>query len=238
MKDLIIGYGEVGQAVADVLMGTREVAVYDSAQKEPERALPALVNVLHICFPPSKTFVREVKRYMERTQPRYTIIWSTVPIGTTKQLGATVVHSPVEGVHPRLAESIRTMRRWVGANSTMAASFMERYFRRLGLPVTIVPDSDYTEFLKLRSTAKYGVNLVWTDYEAMVAQRLGMDFSLLQQFDRDYNALYQRLGKPEYQRYILTPPGGKIGGHCILPNAEILDEQYPTTLLKLIKGMQ
>jgi len=97
--------------------------------------------------------------------------------------------------------------------------------------------SKFTEFLKIRSTAKFGINLVWTDYENSIAQDIGMSYGAIKTFDEDYNNLYAELGLPEFSRYIIDPPNGKIGGHCVVPNAELLNKQYPSELLEMIIEM-
>ena len=144
----------------------------------------------------------------------------------------------MEGKHPDLALSMRNMPRWIGANNDDKANFFNSYFLENGFKTRIVPNSDFTEFLKLRSTSKYGINLVWADYEASVAESMGMDFKLINEFDKDYNKLYHELGMDNFQRYLLTPPNGKIGGHCVVPNAELLDKQYPSEMLKMVRKMK
>lgn len=229
MKAAIIGYGEIGQAVHQVIGQAYPI------DKEPVD-LPKM-DILHICFPYSETFIKDVKNYIKQYKPWHVVIWSTVPIGTTKQIKGAV-HSPVEGRHPNLVSSIKNSVRWLGYNDKEEGLFFKKYFEERFINTRAINSSDFTEFLKLRSTAKYGINIVWTDYEASVAKQIGMDFELVKDFDRDYNKLYHNLDMPQFKRYILDPPKGKISGHCILPNAEILDEQFPHELLKQIKGMK
>lgn len=232
MKSLVIGNGQIGSSVAEVISVTDDVTIYDKSGSEP----PILksVEILHICFPYSKQFIKQVNQYIIKYQPWHVIIWSTVTIGTTRKIRGAV-HSPVEGRHPHLASSIKQSVRWIGANNPAEEEFFTGYFRKLLIKTKILNDSNFTEFLKLRSTSKYGINLMWTDYEARVADEIGMDFDYLKDFDEDYNKLYHNLGMDWARRYILNPPKGKIGGHCVVPNAELLDQQFPDELLKMIK---
>lgn len=232
MKDLIIGYGEIGQAVHKAIcLEARTLDINKKNNKIVD------VDVMHICFPYSDKFVDSVRGYITKFEPKHIIIWSTVPIGTTKKI-KYAVHSPVEGVHPDLELSLRTMTRWIGANQVHEAQFFYKYFTGIGLKVRSVSDSDYTEFLKLRSTSRYGINLVFADYESSVANKIGMDWQLLKEFDTDYNKLYHQLGKDWAQRYVLDPPNGTIGGHCVRQNALLLNEQYPDELLHKIIDME
>jgi hypothetical protein len=43
-------------------------------------------------------------------------------------------------------------------------------------------------------------------------------------FNKTYNAGY--VLKPNVIRPVLYAPSGKIGGHCVVPNAKILISQY------------
>lgn len=236
MTSVIIGYGQIGKAVYSVISKTDKIYIYDKKRERGE--YPAIVDVMHVCFPyEDEDFIQAVKDYIKEFKPFNVVIWSTVPIGTTKHIKGAV-HSPVEGVHPNLDRSIKNMVRWVGANDATEAMFFEDYFKKMLLKVKVVPSSNFTELLKLRSTAKYGVNLVWTDYENHLAEKYGMDFEYLKEFDKDYNRLYHNLGMDWAQRYILNPPGGHIGGHCVVPNAKLLDKQNPHEMLKMIKDME
>lgn len=220
----VVGYGEIGQAVNKVI---GEAFIIDLDTK----SRPKETEVLHICFPYSKTFIKDVKQYISELSPKYTVIWSTVPIGTTKQIKGAV-HSPVEGKHPELARSIKDGTRWIGANEDGA--FFEDYFKRLYLKTKLVKSSDYTEALKLLSTTEYGVNIEFARYKKQVADDLGMDFELTKEWNKDYNKLYHNLGMNWAQKYILDAPEGAKGGHCVTPNARLLYKQFPDDLVKKV----
>lgn len=233
---LVIGEGEIGTSLYEVLHKARwsagGVYVRDVAPvviPEPQ------IHVLHIAYPYSETFSQTVLDYIEQYDPNLTIIYSTTPIGTCEKIGKNVVHSPVEGRHPDLAESIRRMPRWVGCEDPIAQEYAIAIWMSIVPTVRALHSSAHTEMLKLRSTSKYGVNLVWADYEKKLADLVGVEWEAVKAFDRDYNYLYDSMGYPDYQRYILDPPNGEIGGHCVVPNAELLDKQFPNPMLKMIK---
>lgn len=231
MSSLVIGMGEVGKGLFDVLTAHESVAALD---KDPE-VIGYKINILHICFPYSDKFSEYVKKYIKLYNPELTIVYSTVPIGTCEKL--KVVHSPVEGKHPSIGLSIQNSARWLGSSDRKLLNKAEKLWKKF-VPVRRMESANFTEWLKLRSTSKYGINLVWTDYEDSVSKKLGMDYSAVRQFDLDYNQMYLRLGMPDYQRYILNPPNGKIGGHCVRENAMLLNEDYPDDLLEMIVEMK
>lgn len=237
MKSLIIGRGEIGKAVAETISRVDDVVTYDL--KDGAALNIKGVDNLHICFPcvDEPNFLASVEAHIQRYKPIHVCIWSTVPIGITKQIRGAV-HSPVEGRHPALAQSVRQMTRWIGANDKGEGLFWAAHFGLMKLHARIVDNSDFTEFLKLRSTSKFGINLAWADYEAGVSRELGMDFQLLKEFDKDYNKLYYNLHMTWAQRYILDDPKGEIGGHCVVPNAKILNKQFPTKLLDRVIQME
>jgi hypothetical protein len=227
---LVIGFGEIGQAIYTNLKET-----YPDVYKiDKDETCDKQIDVLHICYPWSDYFADTTHKYMTEYEPELIIIYSTVPIGTTEKF-YNAVHSPVEGKHPMLADSVYHGTRYIGGPKK-ACSKAELIWSPINATVTL-PSSKWTEFLKLRSTAKYGINLVWTDYEASVAKELDMPFEYIKQFDSDYNKLYDMLGLGHNKRYILDPPEGKIGGHCVVPNARLLDNKFPSELLVMIMEM-
>jgi hypothetical protein len=228
MRALLMGFGEIGKGVYEVFQHVHEIHILDP--KYPSY-LPVELDfdILLVAIPYSDHFVEAVTTTKEQYNIDAAIIFSTVAIGTTSKIPGAV-HSPVEGKHPHLATSIRKMERWVGGESPKANFF----FRKAGINPKVVEKPEFTEFLKLRSTSLYGVNIEFARYSKQVCDDLGMDFHFVQAFDVDYNELYQNLGMPQYQRYILDAPEGVIGGHCIVGNSKILDAQYPSVFLKEI----
>jgi hypothetical protein len=243
MRHLIIGHGQIGQAVdkmirrsEDELVHSYDIAKNTEADKQ-KLIKENAIDILHITFPYTDKFIVQVKTYIKEFKPQYSVIYSTVKVGTTRQFGQNAFYSPVVGRHPNLYEGILYGLRFIGTNQKSAHP-VDELWEALGARVKVVDSTDATEFIKIRSTAKFGINLVWTEYEKSVADDIGVDFNLVKEFDEEYNKLYQRLGMEWAQQYILDPPGGVIGGHCVIPNALLLQEQYPSDLLGKIIAMR
>lgn len=233
VNNLVIGYGQIGQAVGRVI-GEH----WSIDGKKPYKIPDEPIDVMHICFPYSEGFLKYVDGYRTKFRPRHIVIWSTVPIGTTKKL-KRAVHSPVEGKHPELSDSLRQGERWIGCNSKADEEFFVEYFSGLGLHTRTTNNSDHTEALKLLSTSEYGINLVFANYKGQVADVIGMDHEVLKEWNRSYNRLYKNLGLDDkFQKFVLDSPNFKIGGHCIVPNAEILNSQEPHPMLEMIGRFQ
>lgn len=234
-KAILVGYGEIGKAVKEVFKNDIDIDVCDLKFMEHEY-YDESYDLMFVAFPYDDDFVHNVGLYEHRFKPQGTIIFSTIQIGTIDKLSKfmDVVHSPVEGKHPDLADSIRFMTRWVGGIDSTTSLEIMMFFANSGLDLRLVIDAKATEFLKLSSTSLYGVNIEFARYRKSVCDSLGIDYNLVKEFDKDYNELYKKLGLEQYQRYILDPPKGIISGHCVVPNAKILDKLFPSELLKRI----
>jgi hypothetical protein len=232
MLDLVIGYGEIGKAVKTAICP--DAKIFDTARRNTRIGR---VDVMHICFPYNKDFIKNVQGYIIQFQPKHIIVYSTVQIGTCKKIDRRVLHSPVEGKHPNLVDSIESAVRWIGYNDKEEIKFFEEYLlERQFYQRHIVKNTDHTEALKLLSTTEYGINIVFAGYKAQIAKKLKLPFELTKDWNEDYNILYDEcLELPQYQKFILDAPEGPIGGHCIVPNAELLDSKFPNVFNKLIK---
>lgn len=240
LKHLVVGMGQIGTAVFMTLKkdGNYDVEAWDTAHDLAEAMIRPThkFDVLHICIPYSDKFVDIVRGYQANHEPQLVIIYSSVPVYTTAKI-KHAVHSPVEGKHPRLYYSVKQGIRWIGYNDNDDKILAQRIWRPITM-VETVESSDWTEFMKLASTAKYGVNIVWAEYMKQVADHLQMPYKYIKEWDLEYNKLYRKLRLPSYQKFVLDAPQGHIGGHCVVPNAKILDEQFPNKMLKMIKEFE
>lgn len=216
MQHVVIGAGEVGCAIAEVLASTypdvhlRDIVDYDG---------PSTADVLHICFPYSPFFVEAVRDYTTEYQATLVIIHSTVPRGTSATLGA--VHSPVRGKHPNLALSIRTFVKFFGGPNAKEAADI---FIACDVPVRIVARSDDTEAAKLWELAQYGLAIAIEKSIHAYCESAGVDFDVVYtEFAQTYNRGYEELGDSQYVRPVLTHMPGPIGGHCVVPGSLMLN---------------
>ena len=114
MKIGILGYGEVGQAVA----GLYESVVICDPYKEYDDDMSNL-DLLNVCIPYTNGFVDDVKEIIEDIKPKHTVIHSTVPVGTTESVGMKVIHSPVRGLHPNLLKGLKTFVKYIGGGDSV-----------------------------------------------------------------------------------------------------------------------
>ena len=208
---LIVGYGEVGQA----LHGIFQCKAVDI---ENQPTIPFHHDYMHIAFPYSEGFEDEVKRYQELYSPKYTIIHSTVPVGTSKRLGA--VHTPIRGMHPNLEYGVRVHQKFLGGPQAWEVA---EYFRDHGLRVIICDSAETTELGMLLGTECYRVNIEFAKHAKELCEKHGVNYNeSYTLFANAYNDGFQRLGLPEYIRQVLVPIQGPVGGHCLVPNSELI----------------
>jgi UDP-N-acetyl-D-mannosaminuronate dehydrogenase len=224
-KVAVVGLGEVGRPLFDLISEHREAIGVDITPVE--RIEP--VEVLHICFPfEISDFVGETARYIEMFQPALTIIHSTVAVGTTRTVaqrtGATVVNSPIRGKHARMLDELRMYVKFIGAMDPTAAEKASQHFASLGLKTKILSSPEATELAKLTETTYFGVLIAW----AQTVERY-CDLS---------NEKYDEVVS-FYEEIKYLPPvkfhSGVIGGHCVMPNIQILRQLEQLPLVEAIR---
>jgi len=228
----ILGYGEVGQAIAKF---------YDSPKiKDLDRddGLEG-AEVLNVCISWSDNFKNIVKEEVKKIKPKLTIIHSTVPPGVTKEIkeavNLPVVHSPIRGVHPHLYPGIKTFVKYIGAEDESSGDLARNHLKSIGMKVKVFYPSVATELGKLFSTSYYGLCIAWHGEMKKICDKSGVDFEqAVTDFNKTYNEGYKELGMPQVIRPTLYPPKEGIGGHCIIPNAGILNEFYESKALDFI----
>jgi UDP-N-acetyl-D-mannosaminuronate dehydrogenase len=215
MKQLVIGLGEVGSAIQNIL----GCDGYDVNGGPPQEAQ---YDVLHICFPYSEGFTGSVKAYMLEWKPTLVIVHSSVPVGTCDKEGW--VHSPIRGVHPNLEQGIKTFVKYFGGEKAVEAAAI---FNELGINCYIDEKAATTEALKLWDTTQYGVMIMLEKHINKWCKENGLDPEIIYAHaNRTYNLGYTRLGMEHVVRPYLKHMPGPIGGHCVVPNAHLLDEYF------------
>lgn len=223
---LVLGSGEVGTAIFNVLKDRySRVSMRDKVSD-----LSGRFDVLHVCYPPLKDFVGITKRYVHAYKPKLVIIHSTVPVGTTKRVAPFAVHSPIRGVHPHLERGIKTFVKYFGGAKAKEAA---RLFAQMGVRTQTFKKSETTELAKILDTTYYGWNILFCKEVKRICDKMKLDFDEVYTIpNEEYNEGYAKLGKRNVIRPVLRAMKGKIGGHCIIPNCDLLDDWLTETLRK------
>ncbi len=232
MKVGILGYGEVGQAIAKF---------YENPKVKDLNRDDGLedIDILHICIPWDDNFVEAVSNEICQIEPMLSIIHSTVEPFTTLslylKLKYSIVHSPIRGLHPNLYEEIKVFTKYIGYHDTKSKKLAEEHFESLGIKTKSFRPSVITELGKLFSTTSYGLYIAWHGEMKKICDEYEIDFEkVVTDFNITYNEGNKRLGRDNVIRPILYPPQKGIGGHCIIPNVEILNKCFKNEIFDLI----
>lgn len=228
----ILGYGEVGQAVAKFYKNPR---IKDLKRDDGIIG----VDILNICIPWSDKFIGIVEKEIRTAKPKLIIIHSTVAPATTKKLAqkfnGMVVHSPVRGVHPNLHEGIKTFVKYIGAENERAGQSAKKHLESLGIKTKVFYPSITTELGKLLDTTYYGICIAWHGEMKKICDKEGINFDeVVTEFNNTYNEGYTKLGKKNVVRPVLLAPKGGIGGHCVVSNVKILKKYYQSKAFDLV----
>lgn len=227
MKTLVVGNGEVGQALARVIEGFHETHIKDI---EPLYVMG--VEVLQICYPEHDNFVQTTQDYIELYNPKVTIINSSVSVGTCDHFGDEVIYSPVRGRHPKLATDLKIYPKFVFGENAFKRGLVVDYFKMCGLECVEFPNRKAGEVLKLLSNIHMGVEIAWRQEVKRILGHYGIAPIIYEQWEETYAVGYLKSGDPHLVRPRMRPD--PIGGHCILPCTEILSKQFPSKIFDFV----
>jgi UDP-N-acetyl-D-mannosaminuronate dehydrogenase len=226
---VVVGLGEVGGPLLELIQasGTPVVGIDVNPGELPARGT---VDVMHICIPfEIPDFVGETARYIELLDPRLTIVDSTVAVGTTRAIyertGAPIANSPVRGKHARMVEEMRSYVKFVGGIDEDASAAAVSHFESVGLDTKVLATPETAELAKLSETTYFGLLIAWAQEMERYTDLVGVDYDEVVSF-------YTEIG--------FLPPvkffPGVIGGHCVMPNIEILSQLGPSDILQAIRS--
>ena len=241
---LVVGIGEVGESLLKVYkdVGNKEDVLYfKDVGKKSDKGLDIgtydiPIEYMHICMPYTKNFISNTINYINQYKPIATIIHSTVDVGTTRiianQTNGRIVHSPIMGVHPNLAEGIQTFNKIIGGLNDETTEYVASHFRDIGIDCVIYDTPEDSEASKLLSTTYYGINILFMKNVFKFCKKHNLNFDeVYTRTNKIYNTGYTELGMSNVVRPVLKYVEGPIGGHCICNNFRIIkDRFYPAKI--------
>ncbi len=224
-KTLVVGLGEVGGALAEVLERKHPVLKHDIERRE----FSDPIGIMHICIP----FVSRAQfeplaiDYIRRFKPELTIINSTVLPGTTRSISektaSPVAYSPVRGKHVKMAKDLLHYVKFVAAGEEAWADQADAHFQEHGMKTRKLEKPETLEVAKLGETTYFGVIIAWAQEFNRYVQRAGGDYEEATEF-------FEEVGFLPRQRYF----PGFIGGHCVIPNINLLLQIDSAPLLEAV----
>ena len=219
---LVVGLGEVGAPIMEVLSSAHHVTGRDIVDVEVER-----VEILHVCYPFTEGFVNTTREYVARYRPAVVVVNSTVVPGTSRAIELVTrtptVYSPVRGKHTEMTAELRRYVKFVAGSDEASVASVESHFRAAGITTARMAPTAQLELAKLLETSYFGVLIAWAQEMDRFSAAVGGDYWDLFAFFDEIDVLPRARFEP-----------GFIGGHCVMPNLELLQAVRPSVMAAAI----
>jgi UDP-N-acetyl-D-mannosaminuronate dehydrogenase len=224
-KILVVGLGEVGKPLMEVIQERFDVVGIDIEPVEFNEKC----GIMHICFPfQVPDFVGQCVAYINKYRPALTVINSTVSSGTTRAVyqkaGTPIAYSPVRGKHIKMKQELLHYVKFVGGIDQDASQKAAEHFQSVGMKTKILSSPEAVEFAKLTETTYFGLLIAWAQELERCCDQLSVDYD-------EVVSYYDEIGYLPPVKF--TP--GIIGGHCVMPNIEILKTMFKSDFLDAIE---
>lgn len=230
---LIVGLGEVGSALYTIFKESGNFKVFgldiDKTKWQPlNPKLPKQVDSLHICFPYTEDFQSHVIALVNIFKPKLTIIESTIAPKTTENLATylkkVVIHSPVRGMHCE-GQMVNDIKRWIKYIGCIQEVYpeAEKHYAKANIKTVYLGSSTESELAKLANTTYRAWMITYFQELHRITKRLECELPNVMKLIIDDH-------KIEHTKPPFYPDC--IGGHCLIPNTEILSKH--SSLFSLI----
>ncbi len=157
------------------------------------------------------------------------LIHSTVKPGTTKNIQEKskipVLFSPVRGVHKRFSEDIKKYTKFIASDDNQIDSKIKTELESRFQKIDWMSTTKTAELAKiLVDTTYYGWLINYAQITKMICEKEGIDFDEMWKFADE---IHENLGN----RPKMYP--GIIGGHCVIPNLNLIDYENIETIKKI-----
>jgi UDP-N-acetyl-D-mannosaminuronate dehydrogenase len=220
---VVVGQGEIGKPLLKILSRAYRCVGVDIEPVE----VAAPCSTMHICYPYQiHDFVGTTVAYIHKYKPALTIINSTVVPGTTRRVheesGANLAYSPARGKHARMEEDLLRYKKFVaGVDETSSVRGVE-HLTAAGFRTDRFRTPEIGELAKLVETTWLGILIGWAQEVERFGESYGASFEELNAFIQEVDFL------PSH----IFP--GWIGGHCVMPNIELLQERVQSQFLDTV----
>jgi len=220
---IVVGQGEIGKPLRNILGRTYRCIGIDI---EPVEVVEPC-SAMHICYPYQvPDFVATTAAYIGKYKPQLTIINSTVVPGTTRRVydasGAKLAYSPVRGKHLRMEEDMLRYKKFVAGTDDISTTLALEHFTAAGFCTDRFRTPEIGELAKLIETTWLGILIGWAQEVERFAESYGGSFEEVNAFIREIDFL------PSH----IFP--GRIGGHCVMPNIELLQQRIQSQFLDTV----
>ena len=236
MTDIILGMGEVGETLFDLLVDRKFDCVgidldNTKCKKYSENEVIRNPEYLHVCLPGELTgFTDIVLNWIHKIKNvQVVIIHSTVKPGTTKSIqeksSIPILFSPVRGVHRRFLNDIKKYTKFISFDGIEMDSKIKIDLENRFEKVDWMSTTKTAELAKiLVDTTYYGWLINYAQITKMICEKENIDFDEMWKFADE---IHENLGN----RPKMFP--GIIGGHCVIPNLDLIEYENLDMIKKI-----
>ena len=236
MTDIILGMGEVGETLFDLLVDRKFDCVgidldNTKCKKYSENEVIKNPEYLHVCLPGELTeFTNIVLNWMDKIKNiQVVIIHSTVKPGTTKIIqeksSIPILFSPVRGVHRRFLNDIKKYTKFISFDGIEINSKIKIDLKNRFEKIDWMSTTKTAELAKiLVDTTYYGWLINYAQITKMICEKENIDFDEMWKFADE---IHENLGN----RPKMFP--GIIGGHCVIPNLDLIEYENLDMIKKI-----
>jgi len=235
-KDVVVGIGEVGKPILQLISKAIPSIGYDINEKLIEKKLTKYgklkTRFLHICIPFTQNFTQDIILLNRKFDPQSIVIHSTISPNTTKQiqekLPIPVIYSATRGVHKRMFYDLKRYTKFFALDTKVsrakwASSQYSKLMKKCGIKTKRMSNTLTLELAKiLCDTSYYGWLITYAQLTNMIAIKQKVDYDEMWSFAYEIHKFLDNRPK-------MFP--GFIGGHCVIPNLDLINNNT----LNLIK---
>jgi len=238
-KDIVVGLGEIGNPILKILSKKNIVVGFDLNRDlmdkiKFEKYKNLETSFLHIAIPVTDKLITNILKLYKKFLPECIIIHSTIKPGTTeklqKKIPIPVIYSATRGVHNRMIYDLKRYTKFfvISTNAPRSRWALSRYVKVMkdcGIKTKKMSNPETLELAKIICDTSYlGWLVNYAQLSNMIAIQYGIDYDEMWSFSDE---IHRNLGN----RPKMYP--GYIGGHCVIPNLELINNQT----LDMIKKM-
>ena len=238
-KDVIVGLGEIGKPIFKILSKKQLTVGYDTNSKFMNEKIfkkyqSYETSFLHIAIPVSAKFDSHVISLYKKFRPECITIHSTISPGTTdrlqKKLPIPIIYSATRGVHKRMLKDLKRYTKFYAISpkapkKKWASSKFAQIMKKCGIKTKKMSKPETLELAKIIcDTSYFGWLINYAQISNLISIQYGVDYDEMWSF------------ADEIQKFLGNRPKmfpGIIGGHCVIPNVDLIDNQKLNLIKKL-----
>ena len=238
-KDVVVGIGEIGKPILKLLSKDNIVVGFDlnsdlMDERKFERYKNLKTSFLHIAIPATGKFLNNVLKLCKKFQPECIVIHSTIKPGTTEELQTKlpipVIYSATRGVHKRMIYDLKRYTKFFVISASAprgkwASTTYVKMMKQCGIKTKKMSKPETLELAKIICDTSYlGWLVNYAQLSNMIAIQHGVDYDEMWSFS------------DEIQEFLGNRPKmfpGIIGGHCVIPNIDLIDNKSLNVVKKL-----